>query len=67
MQIILMSAALVVSLIVNAILFYTRLRARKQPMAQDARQLLADLTKGGAIVRVEVIDPEGLMVYRSVR
>ena len=38
---------------------------KSKPIAQDARQLLHDLTKGGAVVRVSVIDPEGLMFYRT--
>lgn len=67
MQIIFVSVALVVSLIVNAYLLYTRRLWKRKPPTQDARQLLADLTNGGAIVRVTVIDPEGLMVYRSAR
>lgn len=44
-----------------------RRQSKKQPLSVDAKQLLHDLTNGGAIVRVTVIDPEGLMVYRGIK
>ena len=31
----------------------------------DAKELLADLLKGQSIVKLTVIDPDGLMIYRG--
>jgi cell division protein FtsB len=39
-------------------------RIKKEPTL-DARQLLHDLTHGGAVVKVSVIDPSGLLIYRG--
>ena len=58
---VLVSVALVIS-----IGFNIKPRKSKKPvLATDARQLLHDLSHGGAIVKVTVIDPEGLLIYRG--
>jgi hypothetical protein len=38
---------------------------QKKPLSTDARELLHHLTNGGGIVRVSVIDPDGLLLYRG--
>jgi hypothetical protein len=56
--------ALGLSLALNV---YFAINQKKNPkkLAVDAKQLLHDLTQGGAIVKVTVIDPDGLMIYRG--
>jgi len=44
-----------------------RKSSNKKQLTTDARQLLHDLTGGGSVVKVSVIDPEGLMIYRNAR
>lgn len=63
---IILAATLTASLLFNLYLVINKKSTRK-PLAQDARALLHDLTQGGAIVRITVIDPDGLMIYRSVK
>lgn len=46
-------------------LYQHNLKKKDKKLTVDARQLLHDLTAGGAIVRVSVIDPDGLMIYRG--
>lgn len=38
---------------------------KKHKLSVDARQLLHDLTNSGAVVRVTVLDPTGLLYYRG--
>jgi len=56
--------ALIVSLFLNGWLFYLSRKIKKEP-TQDARELLHYLTKGGALVRLEILDPSGLLFYRG--
>lgn len=50
-----------------AIYLITRKRPlKKEPeMAQDARQLLHDLTKGAALVRIEALNPDDFYMRRT--
>jgi len=60
--------ALGVSLALNLvvlILYKKKPQNNKKQLATDARQLLHDLTHGGSVVRISVIDPSGLMIYRG--
>ena len=58
-------ACLIVSVTLNVYQF--RLNKKPKKLAADAKDLLHDLTNGGAIVKVTVIDPEGLLIYRGSR
>jgi hypothetical protein len=40
-------------------------KKRKRVLTVEAKDLLHDLTNGGAIVKVTVIDPGGLLIYRG--
>lgn len=59
-------ALLLLSLFLNAFLYrqIKKLKTRKD-LATDARELLHYLTRGGALLRITVIDPEGIMLYRG--
>lgn len=58
-----------ISLVINLALlmyyFYKKRHPEKRQLAKDARELLHDLTHGGSVVRISVIDPMGLMIYRG--
>jgi len=59
----------IVSLIANALLAY---RLFKTPATlqktTDAKDLIHDLTRRGqAVVKIEVVDPDGLFITRSAR
>ena len=56
--------ALVISVLLNALLAY---KLKKSPPkatehALDAKQLLSDLLNGGAMVKVEVVDPTNIFL-----
>ena len=56
---------LIFSLAMNIILVLRLRRLKTSPkQSVDARQLLHDLTKGRAIVKIEILDPSELF-YRS--
>jgi len=56
---------LIFSLAMNIILVLRLRRLKTSPkQSVDARQLLHDLTKGRAIVKIEILDPAELF-YRS--
>ncbi len=60
---------LILNLFVDAFLIYRHFNAKKPPprLDESALDLLHDLTRrGAAILKVEVIDPAGLMI-RSPR
>lgn len=58
-------AGLVLSLALNAYLAYRFIR-KEHVLTKDAQALLSELTRGKAVLRVEVLDPTGLF-YRSPR
>lgn len=60
-----MIMALGLSLCANAWLVY-RLFNKTRPLTTDAKMLLTHLMAGQAILKIEVLDPEGLF-YRSRR
>lgn len=59
------SALLVVSLILNALLAFYFFKKPKA-LTQDAKALLAEILSGSAVVKIQVLDPSGLF-YRSPR
>lgn len=54
------------SLVLNVGLAYFLRQKRQRPLTTDAKQLLHELTTGGAVVKVEVLDTSALF-YRSPR
>jgi hypothetical protein len=60
----LFGSLLIISAATNLWQFFY-LKKNKKKLSTDARQLLNFLTNGGAVVKIEVIDPEGLMFYRG--
>jgi len=60
-------AVLAASLTLNVVLVLKLRAARKKPQpTTEASQLLHDLTaNGGALVRLTVMDPEGLLMWRG--
>jgi len=44
---------------------YFNKKKPKKSLSTDANQLLHDLTRGGSIVKITVIDPAGLMIYKA--
>jgi hypothetical protein len=44
---------------------YFSSKKKKKVFTVEANDLLHDLTNGGAIVKVTVINPAGLMLYRG--
>lgn len=64
-----LGALALLSVIVNFILIHKLRAVRAKPqMALDAKDLIHDLTKkGAALVRIQVLDPEGLFMTRGGR
>lgn len=62
----LLGTALVLSIAGNVFLFIKHKKTPKT-LGVDARQLLHDLTRGGSVVKLEIIDPSGLLIYRSMK
>lgn len=62
-----LTAIAAVSISLNIYAFFFNKKPQKQALSVDAKQLLHDLTHGGAIVKVTVIDPEGLLIYRGAK
>lgn len=46
-------------------LFYFYYKKPVKQMDVDAQKLLADVMSSGAVVRIEVLDPQNLMYYRG--
>lgn len=54
------------SIILNFYLYRRTKLLRKIPAPSiEALQMLHDLTHGGAIVKVTVLDPSGLLIYKG--
>lgn len=45
--------------------FFWQKRTKKPEASLDAKQLLHDLFRGSAVVKIEVIDPTDLLIYRG--
>jgi hypothetical protein len=59
----LLGCPLLVSLSFNAFLFFRLKHSKKQPAPTlDAQTLLHDLMQGGAVLRITVLNPEGLFL-----
>lgn len=56
--------SLVVSLVANA--WLARTAFKKRPLSTDAKALLSELMRGQALLKIQVLDPEGLF-YRSLK
>lgn len=60
-----LAVALACSLAANAYLWWRTRTAESEP-SYDARQLLHDLTRGEAVIRIKRIDPDDILI-RSPR
>lgn len=53
-----------ISLSVNWFL-WLRMKRKQKELTTDARELLHYLTRGGGVVRVEILDPTKLLLYKG--
>lgn len=65
---IILGAALLLSLGLNALLFFKLKKKSERPMEVGAEELLHYLTRDGrAVLNVKCIDPSGLFIYNRVK